>query len=446
MKKRKFPVVGLLISQVAVVAVAGLAWSKMTNETRQQLEAAVTQEPVIPSVEITREKPLMIQPLYDDAEVVSDEELAAVLRRVRPRFKANELSPNHVEHALRTWRMDATFEDPEIMSGEEMVDFLTNHGKYLASWGRETEPILMDRPEGVAIRWGSVKGASVHHDHWLACLTEAGVPLNHRVYTPARTDRTIHDTVQEALRDMRLDEVETEWTTMAFAYWLPPTKSWRQNDGREVTFDMLARRLIRGHKRFGVCAGTHRVYSMMSLIRLDDEFDILSDDVRDEVWAYLENVRDLIKVLQFEDGMWPGNWQAGKSAVTDPIAEPVYKKVIATGHHLEWLAIAPKELHPPKEQILKAADWIIDNVTSKTEEEIRGSYTFYSHVGNALALWRSTRAPDAWRKWRKTHPFDPAENKTEDKDETASKKDAELKADGKADAEAKAADSPKTSK
>jgi len=157
------------------------------------------------------------------------------------------------------------------------------------------------------------------------------------------------DTVQEALRDVRLDEVETEWSTMAFSSWLPPTKTWRQSDGRQVSFDMLAHRLVRGHKRFGVCSGTHRVYSMMTLIRLDDEFDILSDGARDVLWTYLENVRELIKVSQFENGLWPGNWYDGANAVKNPINEPTYKKVIATGHHLEWLAIAPKELHPPRE-------------------------------------------------------------------------------------------------
>jgi len=146
MNKRKFPVIGFLLAQVAVAVIGGLAWIKASDDTRNSLQAAVTKTPVIPEVEINRDKPLTVAPFYNDPEVVSDEELAAVLERVRPRFQVRELSPNHVEHALRTWRMDATFEDPEIMSGEEMVEFLTNHGKFIMSWGDDTEPLLLDRP------------------------------------------------------------------------------------------------------------------------------------------------------------------------------------------------------------------------------------------------------------------------------------------------------------
>ena len=96
-----------------------------------------------------------------------------------------------------------------------------------------------------------------------------------------------------------------------------------------------------------------------------------------------------------------------EAALKTPEDYDAYKDVIATGHHLEWLAIAPKELHPPHDQILKAADWIIKNTTSKTKKEILSNYTFYSHVGNALALWRSTRAPVFWKEWEAKHPFKP---------------------------------------
>ena len=58
--------------------------------------------------------------MYDDPQVVSDRELAAVLAKVRPKFPPKERRPNFVEHALRTWGVDATFSDPDVMSGIEM--------------------------------------------------------------------------------------------------------------------------------------------------------------------------------------------------------------------------------------------------------------------------------------------------------------------------------------
>jgi hypothetical protein len=365
--------------------------------------------PVAP-LEVPRETPLIIEPLYDDPELVSDDELAAVLWKLQPRFPQSQLKPNHVEHALRTWWIKATFTDPDAMSGVAMKDYLVDHGRYLASWGPTVDPLLQDYADGVGVRWGKLEGASVHHDHWLACLTEAGVTLEEPVFTPGRQDRTIRDVLHRAMRDLRVDEIETEWTALAFGLWLPPQKAWTNSQGREVSFDLLAQRLMRGERSLGVCSGTHRVYSLMVLVRLDDEFQILSPAVRETTWSYLEGVRDAIILSQFPDGHWPSNWPQGADAVAKPVADELYRQVIATGHHLEWLAIAPRELHPPREQILKAADWVIRTTRDQTRGDILLRYTFFSHVANALALWRKTHPADFWRDWQARHPdYAPAE-------------------------------------
>ena len=91
----------------------------------------------------------------------------------------------------------------------------------------------------------------------------------------------------------------------------------------------------------------------------------------------------MLVVSQFEDGHWPSNWPDGADAILKPVDDPLFKKVIATGHHLEWLAIAPKELHPPHEMILKAADWVIKTTVEQTDK-IGERYTFSAMWGT---LW-----------------------------------------------------------
>ncbi len=399
----------LVVQLIAVLALVG-SWARASAVTRQQLIDEVGGPRHAPVVTVPRETALTIDPLYDDPEVVSDEELAAVLAKIRPKFAREKLKSNHVEHALRTWWLNAKFRDPKVMSGEALKDFLVDHGQFLASWGEGVKPILQDRPNGVAIRWGKEECASVHHDHWLASLTEAGIQLHDPVFVPpsrrypSNRRREIADVLQEALRDFRLDESEVEWSALAFGLWIAPQKTWTTRDGRELSFDLLAERLMRGHKRFGVCSGTHRVYSLMVLVRLDDEHDILSDARREEIMEHLRSVRDLITASQFPDGHWPSNWSEGADALTKPASDELFKKVIATGHHLEWLAIAPPELHPPREQILKAADWAIQTTVEQSESDILQRYTFFSHVGNALALWRKTHPADFYMQWEATHP------------------------------------------
>lgn len=395
--KEQVLVVQLIVGVALVATIAtGAAGARSGSSAGLSLRHAAP-------VPIPRETPLIIEPLYDDPEVVSDEELASVLVKVQPRFPRERLKPNYVEHALRTWSLKARFADPDTMSGEALKEFLTDYSQHLASWGVDIPPLLIDDPSGVAIRWGKEDGASVHHDHWLASLTEAGVSLHEPVFTPSRS-RQIADVLQQALLDFRLDETEVEWSAMAFGLWIAPQKTWTTRDGRTLSFDLLADRLMRGHKRFGVCSGTHRLYSLVVLLRLDDDFDILSDATRARIMDHMRSVRDLIAVCQFEDGHWASNWAEGRESLLKPIEDELYKKVIATGHHLEWMAIAPAELHVPREQILKAADWVILTTQDLSDSDIVARYTFFSHVGNALALWRKTHPAEFWAEWQAAHP------------------------------------------
>lgn len=389
----------VLIVQGLVAASFGAAWARDAERTTASVVETVTQHPAWERVPIPRETPLRVSSLYNDPELVSDAELAAVLRQVRPQFAPEHLSPNHVEHALRIWGVDATFADKNVMSGAALKDFLVNHGHYLASWGTDHKPLLIEENEGVRIRWGKLDGASVHHDHWLASLTEAGVRLDEPVYMPSHKQKTIGDVLQQALRDFQLDERETEWSAMAFGLWLPPIRSWQTQDGRELSFDLIAERLMRGTDRIGVCHGTHRVYSLALLTRLDDEYRILQPQTRSKVIAHLAHVRDLLVASQFPDGHWPSNWSEGADALANPIDDALFRKVIATGHHLEWLALVPEELHPPRENIRKAAKWAIQTTVEQPTSAILSRYTFYSHVGGAMSLWRSQRASDFWRAW-----------------------------------------------
>lgn len=398
----------VLLTQVLFGTAFAAAWLLLPASRQRAVTAAVLHRPVALDVQVTAERPVRIEPLYDDPEVVSDAELAAVLTKVLPRFGRNQLRPNYVEHALRIWGDQIEFQNPALISGPQLREFLTDSARYVESWGAAAEPLLTQQDDGVAVRWGSDRSASVHHDHLLASLTEAGLALETPVYTP-RQAMQFRDVLNQALRDFHVDERETEWSVMAFGLWLAPQRvsAWHNGQGRRISFDLLAERLLRNHKKHGVCLGTHRVYSLMVLLRLNEQNagQLLQADTVSRIRQYLTDVRDLLCDAQAADGSWAPNWTDGAAAVarTDP-AEKKKSRVISTGHHLEWLAIAPLELHPDREQVRRAADWAIRDILETPQAVIAENYTFYSHVGNALALWRRTTPAEFWQQWRKTHP------------------------------------------
>jgi hypothetical protein len=405
---RRLPLRALVGTQLLVLVAFTAAWLMLPAFRQREVVAELRQRPVTMDVNISNNAPIRIEPLYDDPEVVTDEELAAVLTKVAPRFGAKHLRPNYIEHALRIWGASIEFRNKGLMSGPQMTEFLTDSASYMESWEGKTQPILESSEDGVFVRWGTDRTTSVHHDHLLACLTEAGVTLDTPVYT-ARRKMEFRNVLNEALRDFHVDEQETEWSVMAFGFWLAPQKinSWRNGDGREISFDLLAERLMRSNKKYGVCLGTHRVYSLVVLLRLNETYggQLISPETHSAITKYVEDCRDRIVGAQCADGSWPPNWTDGADAGsrTDP-KEKESRRVISTGHHIEWLAIAPQSFHPDRERIHRAADWIIRNTIETPQSVIDENYTFYSHVGNCLALWRKTTPAEFWTSWREKHP------------------------------------------
>ena len=397
-----------LTVQFAFGGAFAASWFLLPGTQQQEVIAHVAHKPYRLDVTLQSETATVVESLYDDPEVVSDVKLAVVLKKILPRFSRDHLRPNLVEHALRTWGSEIEFTNSDIISGPQMKEFLTDMAKFVDSWGKNANPLMIANEDGIHVRFAEDRSGSVHHDHTLAALTEAGLSLDDTVFTTAR-EMHVRNIIIEALRDFRLDERETEWSVMSFALWMAEQKTatWHNGQGRQITFDMLAERLMRNHKRDGVCLGTHRVYSLMLLVRLNEqnESKLITAETQSQIMTYLALVRDMITAAQREDGSWGSNWTDGAEALAkaDP-AEPISKRVIATGHHLEWLSIAPIELHPPKEQIVKAADWLVANVEATPQDEIDVSYTFYSHVGKALAMWRHTSPAAFWTEWRTTHP------------------------------------------
>lgn len=403
-----------VVQLVCVVALA-VGWLLLPRHAQQRILADV--EHVRPHTDVTfiNKQPATIAPLYNDDSVVTDAELAAVIEKVVPRFSRKKLRPNYVEHALRIWHSKIEFAKPDLVSGPQMVDYLTDSAAYVDSWGTDAAPILESVDEGIHVRWGKDGSTSVHHDHLLACLAEAGVSLDQPVFTISKRS-DVQQVLAQALRDFRLDERETEWSVMAFALYLSPqqTSEWHNAEGRLITFDTLAHRLMRQRRSQGVCLGTHRVYSLMALLRLNEDHggQLISSETQASISQFLHQTKELLIASQSEDGSWPPNWHDGVHATErrDP-DEKLYRRVISTGHHLEWLAIAPVEFHPPHNQIVQAARWVIDNTQNTPQDVIDANYTYYSHFANALALWRGTNLSGFWTKWPANSLQEEAQNR-----------------------------------
>lgn len=336
-----------------------------------------------------RSEPLTVEPEYDYEVVVTDDQLQRVLEKLKPPFQGEETKINHMDHALRFWTVEAKF-DPQnkaTLSGEQMRRLLTDYRLFTKLYGEDAVSLLKDEPTGIGTRVQEGHTTSSHVDHTVACLAEAGTPLDYPVYSPTRA-ATYRDLVEHTFRSFSLNQIEYEWSALTFALF-QPARNWRTTEGQEMSFDRLAERIMREKLPLGVCFGNHRLHTLTMFLRVDDQQSILSPAARASVEAFLlEQTATLVK-HQHPDGFWDGQWPNRPATDEEDESDNVPDRILATGHALEWWALAPQHLHPPRPVLASAGQWLVREIDSLTDEETLQYYTYLTHAGRALALWRS---------------------------------------------------------
>lgn len=385
-KRRSLPLWAFAaIQTVVVTASAGYGLHRLE---------LLTVDRVLPTPHV---QPLQVRPVYDRPEVVSDEQLVTVLNALKPRLRGPQPKINHLDHALRFWGVEATFDDAECLSGAEMRELLLDHRAFAKAWGPDTKPYLIpDTSSDVdkfSFRTLSGEASASHYDHTLAGLAEVGTPLDYPVITPVG-ERPLGAALAYSLEHFSLNQEEYEWSTLALLHYCSETPRWFSTEGQEITWDRLADRLMRQRLAQGVCYGNHRLHALAMLLRVDaGQRRLLSDDMRADVVAYLQDVTARLVATQHADGYWDGRWPGDEADgpqsanVDGPLGKDA-DRLLATGHALEWWALAPPEVQPPEETVTRAGQWLCHRIPALTSSQIKSYYPFLTHAGRALALWR----------------------------------------------------------
>ena len=344
-----------------------------------------------------RAEPLssLIEPKFDLDVVVTDDQLVRVLRKLRPRDLGSQSKINHIDHALRFWGPDAVFDDPAYLSSHEMIRRLTDHRRFEELYGKSTQCLLIDGPDGVAVRVQSGIATSSHVDHTLASLAEIGTLIDFQIFSPAGP-QTYRALLNHSLKNFSLNQAEYEWSILAYSLFLPPCTDFITREGQRVDFDMLADRLLRETLPLGVCFGNHRLHTLVMLLRVNEHQRILREDTVDRIHGYLLDVTARLVRSQHPDGYWDAAWSgrvADKAADPSNPFEVKRDRLLATGHAMEWWALSPAELHPPRYVLAAAGQWLVRTIDELSEPDLLESYTFLTHAGRALALWRGYSYP-----------------------------------------------------
>lgn len=343
-------------------------------------------------------KPHLVAPRYDVPQVATNEQLAAVLRRMEP--PASPVNTNVLVHALRLWGPKTEFSDPQVPDGPTMLEYFLDDATFRRLAGEGTPPLFRQTEQGVTVRaWREDSThrhtGAVHVDDLLATLAESGVSLD----TPLKLrdgEATVGDLLRGAMRRFHQEQDEYEWTAISYARYLFPAGRWENQYGQPIDIDLLITELLEQPLANGVCGGTHRLEALAVLARIDDQLKTLSRRSRRRIVQHLGAVSALLIETQHLDGYWSPSWTTG-SAPTSNSDGTLYERILLTGHHLEWLALAPPEVQPPREVLARAGQWLVRAMLEADAEDLREHYGPFTHAARALCLWRGKEPAQVWK-------------------------------------------------
>jgi hypothetical protein len=330
-----------------------------------------------------RDRGLVLGPTGGLRGRIDEAKLNKILCLAEPRWKAPKV--NYVLHALRLWglgsRFDLNRDHLGEFDGEQMLSTLLDEHE-AEQCGVGPVPFLSESRFGVDVIIGDGGGVA-HQDQYLKVMGELGLPSTTSILLRGGRATNLASVIRNSLAKFDIRQ-ELEFTAVAYARWLPPTRRWKDKDGGVHSLDEIALALMKKPLGKTVCCGAHTPYAIINLLRVNEVAPCLEPATVAEAEAYMKNVSRLLAKNQHKSGAWTSHW--AESAETSKAMRWGFEAIWATGHHLEWIALARPDLRPDVSVIGRAEIALGDLLLKHTYQTASNSYPQFSHACRALAL------------------------------------------------------------
>lgn len=387
-RKGRMAVISCVIGVVGVVMVLCMYGPSFSRDPSKRADVPETNS-------VARDDPVHVDVNITLNEVDGTLDLQRVMKRVS---MGEPKSLSGLIHVLRLFGKSAeTDSHSEKFPRTPLLDIALDHEKSASFF--QGAPVLISTRHGVRCRSVPPRyperypERQAHGDQFLAVLAEVGVPLNQRLSTTGGT-HSVRSILEDSLANFDLKQDEVEWAALAYALYLPPRKDWLDKFNRPQSFNKLAAELIdRPFGGYRSCAGTHLLYSLVTILRVDEQQPILSSAMRAKLREHLQHVTTTVVGSQLTDGSWDINWydRDDRDESRDIDAKSTMKnRVLVCGHHLEWMMLLPRDMLPPTSCFLRGARFLERQLLLASPEAILEGYCPYSHAARVLQLLTRT--------------------------------------------------------
>ena len=128
------------------------------------------------------------------------------------------------------------------------------------------------------------------------------------------------------------------------------------------------------------------MYVLAVLLSVDAKVPLWQDrSWRSKVELAFFEVGERLSQSQLVDGSWDVYWEL-PSLTHGGTAIDESQRLLITGHHLEWLALVPRELRPSDRVLLMAGEFILRKVSALHTDEIVKQICPCSHGLRAFGI------------------------------------------------------------
>jgi hypothetical protein len=122
-------------------------------------------------------------------------------------------------------------------------------------------------------------------------------------------------------------------------------------------------------------------------LRIDEDESFLSTPASIAIRAAMADASACLERSQQPDGAWSLDWAlTGGQSRNESLINEAIGRVRVTGHHLEWIAVAPVELRPSAKAVRQAIQFLLTTLSSQSPEYYYDNYAPVSHAVRALVL------------------------------------------------------------
>ena len=218
-----------------------------------------------------------------------------------------------------------------------------------------------------------------HPDQVLSTLGSIGIESDQVISFGSHENYSVSD--NGSLDTFRYSN-EMEFSLMAFLYYLPPTKQWQNRWGDVFSFDSAADYLLNDPLGYGTCSGIHRLIVFASMLRVNENFLILSPETTKRIEEYLLRASCILEQTQSPNGAWTYSWHDETQSLEQN--EKSFSDLHITGHHLEWIIICPKKCRPSEQSVVQAILWCQNEVNKMSLSSVRRNICEHMHVLKVL--------------------------------------------------------------